>query len=112
MPAPRPHHRPRPAPAPATPLALVGARTAAVALQQWVIAELDARGEIDAHAAMCLRNGVLGALGCGATVVVVDLRDLTSIEAGGLALLAQARADCLAGGAQLIVLAPPGYVFC
>lgn len=71
---------------------------------QGVVAELDARGEIDPHAAMCLKNGIEAALAGNIKAIVVDLRDLTSIDAAGLALFVRARADCRAIGARLGLL--------
>lgn len=69
-----------------------------------VVAELDARGEVDRHATMCLRNAIGDALAGGARAIVVDLRDLTSIDLPALAVFVRARADCHAGGAQLELL--------
>ncbi len=68
-----------------------------------VIPELDARGEIDDHAAMCLRYTIQGAPG-GAGAIVVDLRDLTSIAAAAVELFVRAHADCRARGADLGLL--------
>jgi anti-anti-sigma factor len=70
----------------------------------WVVAELDARGAIDAHAKMCLRHGIEGALASGADTIVVDLRDLLSIDPFGVALFAQTRAQCHAHGTRLELL--------
>jgi anti-anti-sigma factor len=70
----------------------------------WVIPELDARGEIDAHAAMCLQHTILGAPTSGARAIVVDLRDLTSIDAAALELFVRAQADCRARGTDLGLL--------
>ena len=70
----------------------------------WVIAELDARGEIDAHAAMCLSHGIDAGLTANVKAIVIDLRDLTAIDATGLALFVRARADCQARGAELGLL--------
>jgi len=70
----------------------------------WVIAELDVRGEIDAHAAMCLRQAI-GEVRAGATeLVLVDLRDLSAIDSAGLALLTIHDAECHAHGMQLGLL--------
>jgi ABC-type transporter Mla MlaB component len=110
MPALRPHrlhhradeHGPR--------LAVVAAQPAP-ARRHWVVAELDACGEIDVHAAMCLRNGVRGALALGATHVTVDLRDLAAIDGGASALLRRLRTDCRAAGVEPALLAP-AHVFC
>lgn len=69
-----------------------------------VIVELDDRGEIDRHAAMCLRYSIEGALAGGARAIVVDLRDLTSIDGPVLALLVRAHAACRAGGVDVGLL--------
>ncbi len=70
----------------------------------WVVAELDARGEIDAHAAMCLHQAI-GEVRAGATeLVLVDLRDLTALNTAGLALLSTHDAECHAHGVQLGLL--------
>ena len=106
----RPHRRQPAAPERGPRLALVVSQPAA-ARRHFVVGELDARGEIDAHAAMCLRNGVRGALACGATHLIVDLRDLAEIDDAGVALLAQLRAECNTAGAEIELLAP-SYVFC
>jgi anti-anti-sigma factor len=61
---------------------------------RWIVAELDVRGEIDAHAALCLHNAVDAApAGVGADLLV-DLRDLTAIDDDGLRLLVELRAGC------------------
>jgi len=70
----------------------------------WVIAELDARGEIDAHAATCLRHGIEAGLTANVKAIVVDLRDLTAIDTAGLALFVRARADSRSRGAELGLL--------
>ncbi len=79
--------------------------------RRWVIPELDARGEIDAHAAMCLRQALDARLEGDARTIVVDLRDLTAIDTGGLAILMRARADCQTRGSELKVLVSgrPGH---
>lgn len=72
--------------------------------RRWVVAELDSRGEIDDHAAMCLRQAIKGACAHAATTIVVDLRDLTAIDAAGLRMFVQATARCRASGVQLALL--------
>lgn len=71
---------------------------------RWVVAELDGRGRIDDHAAMCLRQAIDGHRMRAGRIVVVDLRDLTGIDGRGLALLTQARADCTARRVRLRLL--------
>lgn len=71
---------------------------------RWVVLELDARGEIDDHAAMCLRHAVAGALAMGAARIVVDLRDLSAVDAHALTLLEQLHADCAANATTLRLL--------
>jgi hypothetical protein len=58
---------------PATPL------FEAVTRPHRLVTELDAHGAIDRHATMCLKNAI-------AEMVVVDLRDLVSIDTRALAL--------------------------
>ena len=58
---------------------------------RWIVAELDVHGEVDAHAAMCLRNAVEGARAGLDAVLLVDLRDLTAIGDDGLRLLVELR---------------------
>ncbi len=70
----------------------------------WVIAELDAGGEIDAHAAMCLRHAIDAARGGAIELILVDLRDLTAIDAGGLTQFRRHGADCRAHGIDLGLL--------
>jgi anti-anti-sigma factor len=60
---------------------------------RWIVAELDVHGEIDAHAAICLRNAVDAARGGLDAVLLVDLRDLTAIDDDGLRLLVELQAD-------------------
>lgn len=72
--------------------------------RHWVIAELDARGAIDRHATMCLEHTIDGVLASDARAIVVDLRDLTSIDAESLALFVEARADCHAHDVELELL--------
>jgi anti-anti-sigma regulatory factor len=71
---------------------------------RWVVLELDARGEIDDHAAMCLRHVVAGALVMGALRIVVDLRDLCAVDARVVTLLEQLHADCEANATTLRLL--------
>ena len=70
----------------------------------WVIAELDVRGEIDDHATMCLRHAIDAAPVGAIELVLVDLRDLTAIDDGGLELFARLGADCCARGLDLGLL--------
>jgi anti-anti-sigma factor len=69
-----------------------------------VIAELDARGEIDSHTAMCLQFTIEDLLTRGASEIVIDLRDLTAIDQQALALLHQARRTAAAAGVPLSLL--------
>jgi anti-anti-sigma factor len=69
----------------------------------WVVPELDARGEVDAHTAMCLLYTIEG-VPHGAEEIVVDLRDLTSIDAASLTMFVQAHAQCRARGTELGLL--------
>lgn len=62
----------------------------------WVVAELDARGEIDAHAALCLRHAIGAAHTRAVQTILVDLRDLTAINRVGVALLRAHAVDCQA----------------
>lgn len=71
---------------------------------RWPIPELDANGEIDDHAEMCLRFTVQDLVASGAAEIVIDLRDLTSINADAVALLAQTDGACRAAGAHLGLL--------
>jgi anti-anti-sigma factor len=70
----------------------------------WVIAELDVNGAIDRHAAMCLTTNIADALTTSARPIIVDLRDLSSIDAAGLDLFVQAHARCYAHGVELELL--------
>jgi len=72
---------------------------------RWVVLELDARGTIDDHAALCLRLAVAGALAMGTARIVVDLRDLCVVDAHAITLLEQLRADCEAHATRLRRLA-------
>lgn len=69
-----------------------------------VIAELDARGEIDSHAAMCLRFTIEDLLAHGASEIVIDLRDLTGLDARAIALLHEARRVAAAAGVPFSLL--------
>lgn len=60
---------------------------------RWIVAELDAHGEVDAHAAMCLRNAVDAARAGVDAGLLVDLRDLTAIDDDALRLLVRLWAD-------------------
>ena len=71
---------------------------------RWVIPELDARGEIDGHAAMCLRHAIQEARTSAFGLVLVDLRDLIAIDPAGIALFRAHDADCHAHGASLGLL--------
>jgi anti-anti-sigma regulatory factor len=74
---------------------------------RWVIAELDVNGEIDEHAAMCLRYGFEDALAIRPAMILVDLRELTEIAAAGLALFVGQDADCRARDTQLASSSAP-----
>jgi len=82
---------------PTKPLSAVPARP------PWVIPELDARGEIDRHAAMCLQHTIHGAPANGTRAIVIDLRDLTSIDAPALEIFVRAHVECQAAVAQIWV---------
>jgi anti-anti-sigma factor len=69
-----------------------------------VIAELDAHGEIDEHAALCMRFAIDDARPAVDEIVLVDLRDLTTIDAAGLALFRRHNAECYARGMDLALL--------
>jgi anti-anti-sigma factor len=69
-----------------------------------VVAELDGRGEIDAHAALCLRHAIDAAHAGPATTILVDLRDLTAITPMGVALFRAHDADCRSHGETLGLL--------
>lgn len=69
-----------------------------------VTCELDARGEIDAHAAMCLRHAIAGADRGATAMILIDLRDLSAIDPGRLALFRTHKADCRARGIALGLL--------
>jgi anti-anti-sigma regulatory factor len=65
---------------------------------RWLVAELDVDGEIDAHAALCLRNAIEDARAGVDAMLLVDLRDLGAIAAAGLQLLVEASAGGAASG--------------
>lgn len=69
-----------------------------------VTCELDVRGEIDAHAAMCLHQAIEAERAAPFEMVLVDLRDLTTISPDGLALFRAHNADCHAHGIELGLL--------
>lgn len=69
-----------------------------------VTCELDVRGEIDAHAAMCLRQAIGAGRAAPLQTILVDLRDLTAIGPDGVALLRAHDADCRAHGIELGLL--------
>lgn len=69
-----------------------------------MIAELDVHGEIDAHAALCLRRAIEAACARPNALILVDLRDLTAIDAAGVGVFVQANANCRSSGAQLGLL--------
>lgn len=69
-----------------------------------VVAELDGRGEIDAHAALCLRHAIDAAQAGRADTVLVDLRDLTAIDRIGVALFRAHNGDCHSHGKTLGLL--------
>jgi anti-anti-sigma factor len=72
--------------------------------ERWVIAELDVRGEIDDHAAMCLAFAVEGAREDGLQSLLVDLRELTAIDRDAIGLFVAHDAACRAGGVGLGIL--------
>jgi anti-anti-sigma factor len=71
---------------------------------RWVIAELDVKGEIDAHAAMCLRFAIEDACIAPGAQILVDLRELTTIGAAALELFVSEDERCRASDAQLGIL--------
>jgi anti-anti-sigma factor len=82
----------------------IGAPLRMVRRSRLVIVELDARGEIDSHAAMCLRLAIEDLVTHAVGEIVIDLRDLTAIDAPAIALLHQARRVAAAAGVALSVL--------
>ena len=81
-----------------------GPRTNAVSATHRVIAELDGRGQIDSHAAICLRAAIADVLAGPAAAIIVDLRDLTAIDDDAVAVLTQSHAACRARGVHLALL--------
>jgi anti-anti-sigma regulatory factor len=79
-------------------------RDPSVVVAHWVIPELDAHGEIDSHAAMCMRFTIDALLAGGAAAIVIDLRDVTAVEGDGRALLINAHRACRAAGVDLGLL--------
>jgi anti-anti-sigma factor len=71
---------------------------------RWVIAELAVNGEIDAHAAMCLRFAIEDACVAPGAQILVDLRELTTIDAPALELFVREDVRCRASDAQLGIL--------
>lgn len=71
---------------------------------RWIIAELDVDGTIDEHAALCLRLAIEDARACPSSTILVDLRELTAIDAAGVALFVCHDADCRARGVELGLL--------
>jgi anti-anti-sigma regulatory factor len=71
---------------------------------RWVIAELDVDGRIDEHAALCLRLAIEDPRAGPSTTILVDLRELTAIDAGGVDLFVRHDADCRARGVELGLL--------
>jgi anti-anti-sigma regulatory factor len=71
---------------------------------RWVIAELDIDGNIDEHAAMCLRIAIEGGRAGVSATILVDLRELTAIDADGLDLFVRHDATCRTRGVELGLL--------
>ena len=71
---------------------------------RWVIAELDVHGEIDAHAAMCLGFGIEIARERHAETILVDLRELTAIDADVVGLFVVHDAEARTDGAEFAIL--------
>ena len=69
-----------------------------------VIAELDHRGAIDDHAAMCLRHAIDAAHPDATEMILIDLRDLTAIDTTGLAMFNAHNANCHARGVEMGLL--------
>lgn len=69
-----------------------------------VLCELDDHGEIDSHAALCLRLAIDATRPATTEMILVDLRDLTTITTAGLALFARHNAACHARGMELGLL--------
>jgi anti-anti-sigma factor len=71
---------------------------------RWVTAELDVNGQIDGHAAMCLGFAIEAACAGGDAVLLVDLRELTTIDDCGLEQFVRRDAECRSSGVQLAIL--------
>jgi anti-anti-sigma regulatory factor len=71
---------------------------------RWVIAELDVDGIIDEHAAMCLQHAMGGGRAGRSATILVDLRELTAIDADGVDLFVRHDATCRARGVELGLL--------
>ena len=71
---------------------------------RWISAELDVDGKIDEHAALCLRLAIEDVRAGPSTTILVDLRELTAIDAGGVDLFVRHDADCRARGVELGLL--------
>lgn len=71
------------------------------------VPELDARGRIDGHTAMCLRFAVADGLAGAPGEIVLDLRDLTGADEAALALLRWARSACRVHRVHLSLLIGP-----
>jgi anti-anti-sigma regulatory factor len=71
---------------------------------RWVIAELDVDGSIDEHAAMCLRLAIEGGRPGACATILVDLRELTAIDADGVDLFVRHDATCREHGVELGLL--------
>jgi anti-anti-sigma factor len=71
---------------------------------RWVIAELDVDGTIDGHTAMCLRHAIEDAPAGASATILVDLRELTAIDADGVELFVRHDATCRARGEELGLL--------
>ena len=71
---------------------------------RWIIAELDIDGTIDEHAALCLRLAIEDARAGPSTTILVDLRELTTIDAAGVSRFVHHDADCRAAGVELGLL--------
>jgi len=63
-------------------------------------------GEVDLETAPGLREAVLGAAGAGATQVVVEMAEVTFIDASGLNALVAAHTGLQGRGAHLAIHAP------
>lgn len=81
-----------------------GVRTDRLNPVHWVIPELDADGQIDGHAAMCLRVAITEAVAVDAADILIDLRDLTALDEDAIALLRWAHDACRAHALHLDLL--------